>query len=292
MENVTITKDFNGTIGNLFELYLPYNSTIACSVDSDCPNIGYHCYNHFLILESRNQGVCFCLHTQTLYGVDCEKSRYYAKVISITIAVLTLISLCDMSRLFCRSLTLKVKKSGAFFTTALQNMIALLNLFAAELLTLIRIFNPASNRFWRVNLGNCFTQAAFVNTIGAAFNISLLWIEVSMNGKMSIVMNIRQTRLFLISLIALLYVWLLFFLIFGASRMTQVVDLFALVLLSISFVVGSQRITKLLLLGKEMNAEITEEIRREQQQQAEIARILRNARVVFCSALFSSFQFP
>jgi len=135
-----------------------------------------------------------------------------------------------------------------------------------------------------------FQQATIVNTVGAAFNISLLWIEVSLNGRMSILKNVQQTRIVLISVITLLYVWLLCFLVFGASKMTQVVDVFSIVSLGISFFLGSNRIAKLLVLGMEADAELPEEIQRQHEQAAEITRILKNARAicVLCALLIIS----
>jgi len=206
--------------------------------------------------------------------------------VSLAIAVLTLIPLSFVPSLFARTifLFLRIHNCSARITTVVQNSFAFITLFSGELMTLTRIFQPTSHEFWRVSLNNSFVQASFVSTIGAAFNISLLWIEVANNGGICLMNNIRKTRLFLISVIALLYIWLLFFVIFSASRMTQIVDIFSMVLLGISFFLGSKHITKLLLSGIEENAETTEEVHREQAQRAEIIRILKNARAIcfFC----------
>jgi len=183
-------------------------------------------------------------------------------------------------------------------TTLVQCIASLVFLSLFELAGLLRTLIPTSCAFWIVHSYSYFAEACFIHGVGAAFNVSLFWIEVS-SGGMKIVKNIKQLKFILIFVILSLYSWLVILLTFNVGRLVKLIDIMYVVALGTSFALGGIWVSQTLLKGLR-KPRFLHEVCRIQQQNAEIKRIVTNSCwiAIFCmvfivslgASLFASFQ--
>jgi len=236
------------------------------------------------------KGICQCVSDSGIFGASCEHTLNISRGLGITVLVLIVWVLyhCTGTLLFKLSSENEVLNSST--TTLVQNVLALTALAGVQASELYVLSHPKSQSFWIHELIIYFSQASFVHAVGAAFNVSLYWVEVSLNNgiKMN---NIERSKLFFAAVIASLYILLILVLISETmARLVEAIDSMYVVVLCISFFVGANWITRKLHEGLEglRHPQDSSEI---EQQREEISRILSNscwiAMFCVCNMLFA-----
>jgi len=187
--------------------------------------------------------------------------------------------LYSSSSFLTKSIIAKKIKADAFSTTLVQNTLGLVAGFLYTSLTMYRVIFPRSNMFWILAVSSFSIEATLIHGIGAAFNISLLWIEISAISGTQKIANVTRTKVFLLVIIVTLYVWLLPSILFGLGRLLQLVDVVYIAVLAASFALGAHQIQQLLRTPSS-----------DQHQRSDIRRIVSTAQAVSVfSLLFSIF---
>jgi len=242
-------------------------AVLGCFSDFDCPNTGYRCYN--AILRNKSPGICHCMSTLAIYGDICQYSATYSKVLNCLYAFTSFIGLLITANMLISKIRTSAVHFDAFTTTLFQNMLAFLTETGTYMIFVYRSFYPSNHRFWTLKLLSYVGSAAYIHGLGSAFNISLLWIEISISGRREfwILKNIKKTKhIFLVVLCSLYTVYAVIYSAFFNFRLGQVVFDVYVAFLLLSFWFGAKMLSKLVcsrdcgLVGKSTQEQFNRQI--------------------------------
>jgi len=257
------------------------NSTFLwCHVDQDCPSIGYRCYG----VSFAPQGRCECAHVYAMYGSNCQNSTLYAKITSILIIPFYAYAFYLSVALFFENGVRRNISFSAFYTTSVQNLLALLTGSMKEFMFVYILFKPDADKFWLSSLFNYLMTATEIHGVGAAFNMAFMWIEISTFQHLYLIKNLKRTKFLLVFLMTALYIaWVYSAVVTGHFVIVQLIALCFEVGLLFSFQFGAVSMSRLLSLGLASNALTSTDAthQRDNLKRVEIRKILTTGRF-FC----------
>jgi len=158
----------------------------------------------------------------------------------------------------------------------LQNTIALSSGFAGEVVILYRLVTT-TKKFWVNDLWSFFIADSLVPLIGAMLNVALLLLESAENKRMQIIQNVQRYKYILIlAIISLYIIFLLFRLVFQKVIVWQLIEVFYVFVVTVSFALGAQQMSKKLSFGISYGSDKAEQLRNHAQRDA-IQRIICTA---------------
>jgi len=174
-------------------------------------------------------------------------------------------------------------RGDAFFTTLIQNTVSIILGVAHHLITVFQFFGKNHCYVLIPTPSKILVGTSLIHGIGAALNISLLWIEIASFQRLKIIKNVKKTKhilvLFIVSGYTSLYVG--FFLRNKSLAFTILISF--LVFVTITFGIGSIKIATLLsvvfkksLVNHNGKGNV-DRIKRLKSQQVEVQRILFTA---------------
>jgi len=214
----------------------------------------------------------------TTFGSHCQYTTLYAKIVVCGLLFLSLTGLFFSVRLMIVKFGRRFLTFNAFSTTLLQIILSFLAASTGNALKVYRIFVPSSRNSVLMNAFHYFQFATLIHGIGAALNISLLWIEIAAFKEMRILKNITRMKYVLLTTIASLYLaWISFGLILNNYRIVQIVADCFIIFLVLSFGMGAWQLSR--LLQQTLPHSITD-ARRKQANDAEKQIIFSNSKGV------------
>jgi len=238
------------------------------------------------------KGTCGCAHLVSAYGEACQHSPQYEKIVDclILLAYFGIVCLGILSLLKNKSVLMR--KGNAAATALFEVTVGGIFACLGQISQLYRAFNPTSGNFWAVKgMYFCLVMACIVG-LCATSNISLLWIEISTNTGLRILSNINKTKPVLVCVfLSLNILCIILAMIYNYNASYAVVVLtFYLLCALVSFGIGARRVSKLF---RSRLAVTTAEVRRNDSQNAEIARMFDNTKsICFFGGLFIFFAVP